>query len=207
MTAPNPFRALSEQLEQATTASAVVSALACVRRASAVLEVVGVRVGDGGVPFGRDSVALISTGGGVAALVAPVVRVRGALAEFSADPETGELPGGEESERAQFLEYVAEMVLRLDSGAGDAELREWAGWCSALLLDICQHVDTIDGIDPDGDPYDVPGPVTDGELRTQAQVLAVLHRGGADALRRVSELTEVARAGLFAALVPVLGVG
>lgn len=207
MTAPNPFWALREQLEQASTASAVVSALACLRRVSAVLEAAGVRVGDGGVPFGRDCVASISMPMSVAALVVPVLRVQGVLAGFAADPETGELPGGEESDRAELLGGVAEMVLRVGDGAGDGELREWAAVCSSLLLDICQHVDTVDGIDFDADPAGVPGPVTDGELRTQAQVLAVLAEGAADAMRRVSELTEEAHAGLLAAVAPVLEAG
>lgn len=203
-TPANPFHTLSALIEQASPASAVISALACVRRASAVLEAADVRVG-GDAPFGGGSIAALDVRADPAVWVAPVLRAQGVLAEFVADPETGELPGGEESDGAQLLEYVAEMVVR--AGIDEETLRAWPGWCSALALDTCQHLDTVDGPgpDPQDGEVDIPGPLTVAELQTQLDILALLAGGSPDVLDRVSAVAEAARAGVLVAASRVFG--
>lgn len=206
MTAPNPFEALAEQIQQTSTTSAVISALACIRRASAVLEAASVDV-ENDVPFTRDSIASIAPQADPRSLLAPVIRAQAALARFAADPETGELPDDEDEDRAQLLAYVAEMVMRAEADADDEVIREWADWCSSLLLDTCQHLDTLDGADPDDDRAHVPGPMTAGELQTQADVLSLLRDSPADVMPRISELTETERVDLLAQVAPVFGAG
>ena len=194
----NPFKAIAERLRQAPIRDAVICALACIRRASAVLEAANVPVEDH-VPFGQDSIGSINAQAGVPSLRLAVMRAQPALAGFAADPETGEVPGDEDDDRAELLAYVAEMVLRAESDAGDEDLRDWANWCSTLLLDACQHLDTLDDAEPHHTAGMRLGPLTAVELNTQADILSVLWSGPADATHQVSELTETTRTRLLSA--------
>lgn len=200
MPATNPWQEVNQQLWQATPTGAVVVALSCLRQASAVFEAAGVQT-PGSAPFTAGSLADLDLQAPASELLVPVLAAKAEVARYAADPETGELPDGEESDQAELLGMAAEMVARTEPGMDEDAVREWADMCSTLVSDICQHLDMLSYEDVRDAPDDVPpGPLTESVLRVQLQILALVAAPDDTTMEQVSQLTETAYGPLLAAV-------
>lgn len=200
MPATNPWQEVNQQLGQATTNAAVVVALACLRQASAAFEAVGVQT-PGSAPFDAGSLADVDLHASADDLVAPVLAAKPAVARYAADPETGELPDDEESNRAELLGMAAEMVMRTEPAMDEDSVREWADMCSTLISDICQHLDMLAYDDVRDAPDDLPpGPLSAGALDLQREILTLAAAPDETTMEQVSHLVETAHGPLLAAI-------
>jgi hypothetical protein len=104
-------------------------------------------------------------------------------------PQSDSVP----DELDEACSMAAEMVLR--AFVNNAEIREWADWCSSLVLDIHQEFDALLSSEGDESPIFYPAPeqpaMTDMEaceLRDQVVALGLLRRGSApEQLRSINE--------------------
>ncbi|MDT0469743.1 hypothetical protein [Streptomyces gibsoniae] len=96
-------------------------------------------------------------------------------------------------ELSDACSMVEEMILR--AYVNDFRIREWADWCSSLILDIHQEFDALLCPREDGAPIFYPAPEQPEltpmqalELRDQVAALDLLRRGGGDdQLRSLNE--------------------
>ncbi|MGI5505357.1 hypothetical protein [Lentzea sp. CA-135723] len=189
-----PYGELASALEGASSRALVLSALACIHRASAVLVAAGA-VDGSDAPFSEDSLAELGRLDDVGAVLRAVVSRQQGLAAHSADPETGELP--EESERAELLAMASEMVLRAGLDTAVSSLREWSDFCSSLSGDIAQLLDAmgLPAVEEYGSrspsPYEEIAPLPAWEIFTQLEILRIADER--DALSRVSDLSTALR--------------
>lgn len=200
MPAENPWQEVNQRLWQATPTGAVVVALACLRQASAVFEAAAVQT-PSSAPFGTASLAEVDLRSSTSELLVPILAAKSEVARYAADPETGELPDDEESDRAELLGMAAEMVARTEPGMDEDAIREWADMCSTLISDICQHLDMLSYEDVRDAPDDVPpGPLSENILHLQRQILTLVAAPGDTTMEQVSRLAETAHGPLLAAV-------
>ena len=201
---PDPFEALLEQLDQATPTALAASARACIHRAGAAFEATG-HSSEAAAVFGADSLAGIGPQTTLEQLITPVLAAQPQLRRYAVDPETGELPDGDESHSAVMLSMASEQTFQASTEAEtDREaLRAWAGACSAITLDMNQHIENKD-VDPYGDPDDDPGPLTVAELDTQAKILRLLEVGNDDAYSEMNQASQARRTELAAAITDLI---
>ncbi|MFF3585096.1 hypothetical protein [Streptomyces mirabilis] len=96
-------------------------------------------------------------------------------------------------ELSEACSMAAEMVLR--AFGNGFRIREWADWCSTLVLDIHQEFDALLYLRHDGAPIFYPAPEQSEltpmealELRDQVAALDLLRQGvGSDQLRTINE--------------------
>ncbi|WP_194890893.1 hypothetical protein [Catenulispora pinisilvae] len=200
MPATNPWQEVNQQLWQATPTGAAVVALSCLRQASAVFEAATVQI-PSSAPFGTGSLAHVDLHASTRELLVPIMAAKPEVARYAADPETGELPEDEESNRGELLGMAAEMVMRTEPEMDEDGVREWADMCSTMISDICQHLDMLDYEDvrdaPDNDP---PGPLSAGVLDLQREILALVAAPDETTMEQVSQLVETAHGPLLTAV-------
>ncbi|MER5534863.1 hypothetical protein [Streptomyces mirabilis] len=98
-------------------------------------------------------------------------------------------------ELSEACSMAAEMILRAFVFGNGSGIREWADWCSNLILDIHQEFDALLSFVGDEAPIFYPAPEKPGltemealELRDQVAALDLLRQGvGSDQLRAIAE--------------------
>lgn len=200
MPATNPWQEVNQRLWQATSTGAAVVALSCLRQASAVFEAAAVQT-PSSAPFGADSLARVDLRASISDFLAPILAAKPEVSRYAADPETGELPDDEESNRTELLGMASEMVMRTEPEMDEGAVREWTDMCCTLISDICQHLDMLSYEDVRDAPDDVPpGPLSAGALDLQQGVLALMAAPDETTMEQVSQLVETAHGPLLAAV-------